>query len=93
MFLKNKGSWKKFQWTPCLWVGRRLEPILGYISKFDGKKFQAVMGLVVSDKFTLELFVTLVNILLAFLDYLPMLTFYKDSPLNNICSHNSIMQE
>ena len=51
------------------------------------------MGLVVSDKFTLELFVTLVNILLAFLDYLPMLTFYKDSPLNNICSHNSIMQE
>ena len=32
-FLKKKGSSKNF-----LWVGRRQEPILGYISKFDEKK-------------------------------------------------------
>ena len=28
---------KKFPWAPCLWVGRRLEPILKYISKISEK--------------------------------------------------------
>ena len=35
---KKKGSWKKISYEKyCLWVGRRWEPIIGYISKFDGK--------------------------------------------------------
>ena len=38
-FKKKKGSLKNFPWVPRLWVGRRQEPqpILGYISKIDGK--------------------------------------------------------
>ena len=28
-----------------LWVGRRQEPILGYISEFDGKKVSGSNGL------------------------------------------------
>ena len=40
-----KGSWKNFPWAPRLWAGRRWEPILGYISKCDGKKVLGCNGL------------------------------------------------
>ena len=44
-FQKKKGYRKKFLWAPRLWVGRRWEPILGYISKFDGIKVSGINGL------------------------------------------------
>ena len=44
-FLKKEGIKKNFLWAPRLWVGRRWEPILGYISKFDGKKVSGSNGL------------------------------------------------
>ena len=39
-FLIKKGQWRKIHKiirATTLWVGRRSEPISGYISKFDGK--------------------------------------------------------
>ena len=36
-FWNKKGSSKNFLWASRLWVGRRKEPILGYISKTDVK--------------------------------------------------------
>ena len=33
----KKGSSKNFLWASCLWVGRRKEPILGYVPKNDEK--------------------------------------------------------
>ena len=38
VFMRKKNHRKIFIWASRLWVGRRSEPILGYISKFDGKK-------------------------------------------------------
>ena len=44
-FFKKRDKEKNFLWAPRLWVGRRWEPILGYISKFDGiQRFKALMG-------------------------------------------------
>ena len=37
-FYFKKGSSKKFLWASRLWVGRRKEPILGYVPKNDEKK-------------------------------------------------------
>ena len=34
---KTKGSSKNFLWASRLWVGRRKEPILGYVPKNDEK--------------------------------------------------------
>ena len=45
-FSKKEGIKKKnFLGAPRLWVGRRWEPILGYISKFDGIKVSGINGL------------------------------------------------
>ena len=45
-FLRKKGIMEKNSpWAPCLWVGRRWEPILGYVLKFDGKKVSGSNGL------------------------------------------------
>ena len=45
VFKKRRDQEKKFLWTPRLWVGRWWEPILGYISKFDGIKVSGINGL------------------------------------------------
>ena len=45
IFVKKKGSWKNFLWAPRQWVGRRSEPILGYIQKFDEKIVSGSDGL------------------------------------------------
>ena len=39
-FILNKEGTieKNFLWAPRLWVGRRKEPILGYVPKNDEKK-------------------------------------------------------
>ena len=37
-FYFKKGSSKNFLWASRLWVGRRKEPILGYVPKNDEKK-------------------------------------------------------
>ena len=37
-FYFKKGSSKNFLWASRLWVGRRKEPILGYVLKNDKKK-------------------------------------------------------
>ena len=44
ILFKKKGSRKNFLWAPRLWVGRRWEPILGYISKNDGIKVSGING-------------------------------------------------
>ena len=36
---------KNFLWASRLWVGRRKEPILGYVSKNDEKKYSGIKGL------------------------------------------------
>ena len=48
-FYFNKGSSKNFLWASRLWVGRRKEPILGYVPKKDEKKNLVHKGL---NKFT-----------------------------------------
>ena len=37
-FTIRRDHRKKFLWAPRLWVGRRKEAILGYITKIDGKQ-------------------------------------------------------
>ena len=44
-FYFKKGSSKKILWALRLWVGRRKEPILGYVSKNDEKKNLVLKGL------------------------------------------------
>ena len=44
-FRKTNG--KNFLWAPCLWVGIWYEPILGYISIYDGKKSSGSNGLII----------------------------------------------
>ena len=43
-----KGPSKKFLWASRLWVGRRKEPILGYVPKNYVKKNSGSKGLIVS---------------------------------------------
>ena len=35
---------KNFLWAPRLWVGRRKEPILGYVTKNNEKRINAFKG-------------------------------------------------
>ena len=45
MPLKENNTKISFLWTLRLWVGRRIEPILGYVPKKTTKKrIQAVNG-------------------------------------------------
>ena len=37
---------EKYPMSTALWVGRRWEPILGYISKIDGKQNSGSKGLI-----------------------------------------------
>ena len=45
-FSSRKGSLRKFPMNPRLRVGRREEPILGYISKIDRKRNLQGKGLI-----------------------------------------------
>ena len=48
---KKKGIIEKNSYErPRLWVGRRQEPILGYIWKFDGKIHSVHKGLTAKEK-------------------------------------------
>ena len=46
VFQNKKTSWKKFPMSAAI-VGRRYEPILGYISKIDGKNNSGHKGLMI----------------------------------------------
>ena len=41
---------KNFLWASCLWVGRRKEPILGYVPKNDEKNNFVNKGLTEHEK-------------------------------------------
>ena len=43
-FSKRKKSYEDFNVDRMTWVGRRKEPILGYVPKYDEKRIQAVKG-------------------------------------------------
>ena len=43
--LKKRDHEKNFLWAPRLWGGRRWDPLLGYILKFNGKKVSGGEGL------------------------------------------------
>ena len=45
-FQFKKGSSKKILWAKNLWVGRRKEPILGYVLKNDVQKNSGGKGLI-----------------------------------------------
>ena len=48
LFQFIEGSQKKFLWASRLWVGRRKEPISGYVMKNDEKNYSAANGLIKS---------------------------------------------
>ena len=49
-FKIRRDQGKNFLWAPRLWVGRRQEPILGYVSKIDRKNNSDHKGLRSSEK-------------------------------------------
>ena len=44
LYLNKEGIIENFLWAPRLWVGRRKEPILGYVTKNDEKRIHAFKG-------------------------------------------------
>ena len=43
-FKIRRDNGKNFLWAPSLWVGRRQEPILGFISKFGINRIREQKG-------------------------------------------------
>ena len=48
----EKGSSKNYLWASHLWVGRRKEPILGYVPKNYEKKNSVLKGLIFSSLYS-----------------------------------------
>ena len=46
-FILRRDHQKNFLWASRLWVGRRKEPILGYVPKNDEKKNSVHKGLII----------------------------------------------
>ena len=49
-FNLRRDRQKNFLWASRLWVGRRKEPILGYVPKKDEKKNSGGKGLMVTNQ-------------------------------------------